>query len=146
MNTSQERAPKRARKSRPLPLDAAGKELVRLRYRYGAAAAGPRRARIALERQGLGLLDLRQLLHLVEHVGRDRAVDFDQRDGVAALLDPAEMEGRDVQPGIAEQAREGADEAGLVLIRDVDHRLAEFGIDANALDVDQPRLAVVIDG
>src|SRR5215813_14689459 len=126
MNTSQERAPKRARRSRPLPLDAAGKELVRLRYRYGAAAAGPRRIPW-LERQGLGLLDLRQLLHLVQHRRRHRAVDFDQRDGVAALLDAAEVEGCDVQLGIAKQAREGADEARLVLVGDIDHRLAEFG-------------------
>ena len=38
-----------------------------------------------------------------------------------------------------------ADEAGLVLVGDVDHRLAELGIDPDALDVDQPRLAVGID-
>ena len=48
------------------------------------------------EHQRLGLLDLRQRLHLGEHVGRHRAVDLDQRDGVAARLVAAEMEGRDV--------------------------------------------------
>ena len=70
------------------------------------------------------------------------AVDLDQRDGVAARLVAAEMEGRDVDLGVAEQAGEAADEARLVLVGDVDHRLAEFGVDADALDVDQPRLAV----
>ncbi len=98
------------------------------------------------ERQRLGLLDLRQRLYLGEHVRRHGAIDLDQRDGVAALLGAAEMEGRDVDLGIAEQAGEVADETRLVLVGDVDHRLAELGVDADALDVDQPRLAVVIDG
>ena len=39
-----------------------------------------------------------------------------------------------------------ADEARLVLVGDVDHRLAELGIDPDALDIDQARLAVVVDG
>src|SRR4030095_3171224 len=95
--------------------------------------------------QSFGLLDLRQLLHPVQHGGRDFAVDLDQRNGVAALLDAAEMESRDVELGIAEQAGKGADKARLVLVGDVDHRLAEFGVDPDALDVDQPRLAVMVD-
>ena len=65
--------------------------------------------------QRLGLLHLRQRLHLGEHVRRHRAVDLDQRDRVAALLVAAEVEGRDVDLGVAEQAREAADEARLVL-------------------------------
>ena len=39
-----------------------------------------------------------------------------------------------------------ADEAGLVLVGDVDHRLAEFGVHPDALDVDEARLAVGING
>src|ERR1700719_4389526 len=96
--------------------------------------------------QRLGLFDLRQRLHLGEHLRRHRAVDLDQCDGIAARFVAAEMEGRDVDLGIAEQAREVADETGLVLIGDIDHRLAELGVDPDALDIDQPRLAVVIDG
>ena len=46
--------------------------------------------------QRLGLLDLRQRLHLGEHVRRHRAVDLDQRDGVAARRVAAEVEGGDV--------------------------------------------------
>src|SRR5580765_6738378 len=97
------------------------------------------------EYQGLGLLDLRQRLHLGEYIGRHGAVDLDQGDGVAALLDPAEMEGRDIELGVAEHARELADEARLVFVGHVDHRLAEFSVDPDTLDVDQPRLAVGID-
>src|SRR6202158_5078196 len=55
------------------------------------------------------------------------------------------MEGRDVDLGIPEYPREMADEPWLVLVGDIDHRLAEFGVDADALDIDQPRLAVGID-
>src|SRR3954468_14353268 len=97
------------------------------------------------ERQRLDLLDLRQGLRLVEQIGRHCAVDLDQRDGIGARRDAAEMEGRDVDLGIAEQARELADEARLVLVGYVDYRLAEFGVDADPLDVDQARLAVGID-
>src|SRR3981189_1038079 len=103
------------------------------------------RTHVALKQQRLGLLHLRQRLHLGQHIRRHRAVDLDQRDGVAALLVAAEMEGGDVDPGIAEQARGTADEAGLCLRGVGSHRLAEFGIDPDALDVDQARLAVGID-
>jgi hypothetical protein len=54
------------------------------------------------EHQRLGLLDLRQRLHLGEHGRRHRAVDLDQRDGVPTRLVAAEMEGRDVDFGVAE--------------------------------------------
>src|SRR4051812_26279449 len=100
------------------------------------------RAEASSEHQCLGLLDLRQRLHLAKHVSGHSTVDLDQRDGVAALLGAAEMEGRDVELGGPEQAGERADEAGLVLVGDVDHRLAELGVDPDPLDVDQPRLAV----
>jgi hypothetical protein len=56
-----------------------------------------------LERQRLGLLDLRQLLHLGQHVRRHHAIDLDQRDGVAALAVAAEVEGGDVDLRIAQQ-------------------------------------------
>ena len=55
----------------------------------------------SLKHQRLDLLHLRQRLHLGQEIGRHRAVDLDQRDGVAALLDAAEMEGRDVDLGVA---------------------------------------------
>src|SRR4029077_19389687 len=85
-----------------------------------------------------------QRLYLGEHVRRNRAVDLYQRDRIATLAGAAEMEGGDVDLGVAKQARKVADETRFVLVGDVDHRLAEFGIDADALDVHKPRLAVVI--
>src|SRR6188472_87380 len=94
------------------------------------------------EGQHLGLLDLRQRLYLGENVLRYAAVDLDQRDGIATLAVTAEIECRDVEAGITKQARELADETGLVLVRDVDHRLTELGIDTNTLDVDKARLTV----
>src|SRR4030081_689699 len=75
----------------------------------------------ASKRQRLGLLDLRQRLHLGKHVRRHRTVDLDQRDGITALLVAAEMEGRDVDLGVAEQTGEMSDESRLVLLGDIDH-------------------------
>ena len=46
-------------------------------------------------------LHLRQRAHLGEHVRRHVAVDLDQRDGVAAGRFAADMEGRDVDAGVA---------------------------------------------
>jgi len=40
---------------------------------------------------------------------------------------------------------ESADKSRLVLIGDIDHRFSKFGVDADTLDIDQPRLAVGID-
>src|SRR3954447_8323057 len=85
------------------------------------------------ERQHLGLLDLRQRLDLGEQLGRHRTVDLDQRNRIATGRDAAEMEGRDVDLGVAQQACELADEARLVLVGHVDHRLAELRVDADAL-------------
>src|SRR5215831_18106778 len=67
---------------------------------YGMARKRQTRNDRVSKHQRLGLLDLGQALHLDQHVRRDRAVDLDQRDGVAALLDAAEMEGGDIELGI----------------------------------------------
>ena len=56
--------------------------------------------------QRLAPLHLRQRPHLREHLGRQLAVDLDQRDGVAARRFAADMEGRDVDPGLAERGGE----------------------------------------
>ena len=52
------------------------------------------------------------------------------------------MEGSDVDAGLAQGGREAADETRLVEIGDVDHRRAELGVHADALDVDDARAAV----
>ena len=54
----------------------------------------------------------------------------------------AEVEGGDVDAGLAEQRAEAADEARLVLVGDVEHVGRELGFDVDALDLDDARLAV----
>src|SRR5262245_23358745 len=98
--------------------------------------------RSSLESQGSCLTHLRQRLDGGEHRRRHRAIDLDQRDGIAARLVAAEMEGRDIDAAIAENGSEGADEARLVGIGDVEHVGAELGLHVDALDLDDPRLAV----
>src|SRR6202043_3087069 len=89
--------------------------------------------------QLLRLLYLRQRLHLGEHVCRHIAVDLDEGDGVRARRIAADVESRDVDAGVAERRGETADEAGLVEVGDVEHRGAELGVHADALDVDDAR-------
>src|SRR5271163_1705772 len=89
----------------------------------------------ASEPQRLCLLHLGQRLDPAQQLGGDLAVDLDQRDGVGAGGIAAEMEGGDVDAGIAERGREPADQARLVLVGDVEHRRPELGIHADALDV-----------
>jgi len=52
------------------------------------------------------------------------------------------MEGRDIDAAVAEYGAEGADEARLVGIGDIEHVGAELGLHVDALDLDDPRLAV----
>ena len=51
------------------------------------------------------------------------------------------MEAADVDAIVAEQRADAADEAGCVLVDDVEHVPLEFGLDADAEDFDQPRRA-----
>src|SRR5579884_1570347 len=94
------------------------------------------------EAERLGLLHLGQRADLGEHLFRQLAVDLDQGDRAAARLVAADMEGGDVDPGIPQRGGELADEAGLVEVGDVDHRGAEFGVHADALDIDDARASV----
>ena len=65
-----------------------------------------------LKRQGLGLLDLRQRLHLGEHIRRHRTVDLDQCDGVAARF-------------VAAESRESCEELTEQVRRDREHKRGE---------------------
>src|SRR3954453_7120874 len=94
------------------------------------------------ELQRLRLLYLRQGPYAVEHIRWQFAVDLDQRDGIAARRFAADVEGRDIDAGVAHGRRELADEARLVAIGDVDHRGAELRIHADALDVDDARTPI----
>src|SRR5439155_10121777 len=95
-----------------------------------------------LKCQPLRLLDLTELLDRRQHLIGYRLVDLHQANGILALGEAAQMEGRDIDPGIAEQHAERADEAGLVHIGYIEHMRAEFRFELDALDLDDARLAV----
>ena len=84
-----------------------------------------------------------QRLH---HARRDLAVDRHQRHRLAPRRAAAEVEGGDVDPGLAERGAELADEAGRVGVDDVDHRAVEFGLDLDPEHLDQPRRLVAEQG
>jgi len=82
-----------------------------------------------LEAQPLALQDVRQRADLLQNVLRQRLVDLDQGDRVAAGPGAAEMEGRDVYPGVAERGAEIADQARPVIVAHVQHVRAELRLD-----------------
>src|SRR5581483_12517109 len=92
--------------------------------------------------QRFGLLHLRQRLHLLQYLRRQFAVDRDQGDSIAAGRLAADVKGGDVDPSLAQGGGELADEAWLVEVGDIDHRPAEFGVHADAFDVDDARPTV----
>src|SRR5690348_17783495 len=75
-----------------------------------------------------------------EHRLIERLVDLDEADRILARRLAAEMEGRDVDPGLAEGAPKAADEARLVEIAHEQHGGAELGLHRNRLDLDNPWL------
>src|ERR1700683_5114355 len=109
----------------------------------GSCSPGSRwqRGSRSSEPQCPGLLHLRQSAHLRENVGRQFAIDLDQRDGAAARRFTAYVEGRDVDAGIAQGRRELADKARLVEVGDVDHRWTELSVHPDAFDIDDTRAA-----
>src|SRR5579872_2589320 len=117
-----------------------------MRHHGASTTAAQFSGAAALKPQRLGLFHARYLADLVQQAVRRRAVDFDQRDRRSALLVAAKREGRDVDARFAEQAGETADEAGLVLIGDIDHRRREFGVDFDVLDRQDARFAVMKHG
>src|ERR1700730_1885042 len=97
----------------------------------------------ASKRQCLGLFNARQRLDFGEHLFRDRAVHLDERDRGAALAVAAERECRDIDRGIAEKARETADETRLVFIADVNHHGRDQRVDFDPIDRNDARLSIV---
>src|SRR5258708_5335783 len=56
------------------------------------------------------------------------------------------MEGRDVDLALAQQRAQPADEARLVVVGQVEHVRAELGLDLDALDLDDARMAAAEQG
>src|SRR5215208_3857598 len=99
-----------------------------------------------LELEWFGLLHLWQRAHPGEHVRWQLPVDLDQRHRIPARYVPADVEGGNIDAGVAHRRRELADEAWFVEIGDVDHRLSEFGVHTDALDIDDARAPIGEDG
>src|SRR5688500_12524902 len=81
------------------------------------------------ESQRLDPPDPGQRLEAAHHLAGDMAVDRHQGHRLAARLAPAEVEGADIDSGLAQGGAEPADEAGPVLVDDVDHLAGQFGLD-----------------
>src|SRR3954464_15931831 len=92
-----------------------------------------------LEAQRRRSLHARNPLDAGQYLGRDMAVDRDQRDRFAACLAPAEVEGRDIDPGLAERRAEPADEAGRALVDDIDHLADQLRLDPHPEQFDEAR-------
>src|SRR5262249_34410220 len=116
--------------------------LLELCFDGGAARAGRQAAGIASKSQRLDALDVGDALDALDHLRWDRPVHLDQRDGVAARRFAPDVEGRNIDAGIAQRGGEAADEARLIQIRDVEHVRAELGDDPDILDSDDARSPV----
>ena len=79
--------------------------------------------------------------HLLQHVLRERRIDLDQRDGLAALRLRPSCNVAILTPRCRAASR-AADEARLVPIGHVEHVRADLGLELDALDLDDARLAV----
>src|SRR5688500_3423001 len=82
------------------------------------------------------------LAGLVDHVLADRLVDAEQQHRLPTRIAPAEVEGADVDSSLAEQGADTADEAGRILVDDVEHVPGQLGLDADAEYLNQPRIVL----
>jgi hypothetical protein len=91
----------------------------------------------------LDLFDTGKGLDLVKNRVQKDAIDLDERDRRAALAITAKGEGRDIDFGIARNARESADEARPVFVADINHRRCHERIDLDLIDRNDARLTVL---
>ena len=75
-------------------------------------------------------------------VQRTWAACVEKRDRIPAFLFAAELEVGDVDPGIAQRRADEADHARNVGVGDVDHVGTDIGVEVDALDLNEARLAV----
>ena len=86
------------------------------------------------------------LTHFRDDLRRRGAIDRNKRDRRASLFVTPKRESGNIDARVAEEAREAADEARLVLVGDIDHRRREFGVDLDPLDREDARFAVLKNG
>src|SRR4051812_9831388 len=102
------------------------------------SASGVRRESAWYRSEGecAGLFHPRKRADFLEHAVGDALVHLNDADGVGSGRRAAQIEVRDVHPGIAQQRAEFSDKAWLVLVGDVEHVRREFGVQVDALDLD----------
>src|SRR5437879_2478335 len=98
------------------------------------------------EAHRLGLDHVGQTAHCVDQLRRQRLIDLNESDRVFPRRGAAQVERRDVDLRRAERLAERTDKAGLVIVANKQHVTAEFGLERNALDLDEARLAAGEDG
>src|SRR5487761_730231 len=92
-----------------------------------------------LEPELLRLDDVGDAADALEKRVGERLIDLDEAQGVGAGARAAEMEGRDVDPGLAQRAAQIADEARLVLVPHEQHVRPELRLHRDVLDADDAR-------
>src|SRR5580658_10654324 len=89
---------------------------------------------------------MRDRSDLIEQPLAQILVDLDERYGVLFGPEPAQMEGRDIDSGVAQGPAEIADEAGLVLVAHEQDIGSEFGLHRDSFDFDDARLVAAEQG
>lgn len=84
-------------------------------------------------------LDAGQTANLQKNGLAHRLIDREQQHRLAPCRTPPEMEGGDVDAGIAQRGADAADEARPVLVDDIEHRAGEIGLDPDAEQLDEAR-------
>jgi hypothetical protein len=100
------------------------------------------RVQAAVELQRADLLEQAGGLQLVQHMRGRLFVEIEQRDRLPVPRRPAEGEVGDVHAVLAHGLAQRADDARHVGVGGVEHVLADLGVDVDALDLDEARLAV----
>src|SRR3569833_1615553 len=98
-------------------------------------AAGDRQ-RIS-ENKRLGVAHPGELADFAQDFFVQSAIDLDQADRFLTRRAAAQVEICDVHMCVAEHGAELADEAGLILVHDVEHVRRELGVEVDVLDLDQ---------
>src|SRR5690606_11851823 len=82
---------------------------------------------------------MRQRLNFGKRFRRHIPVNLDETDGVATGLFTTKVEVGDIDARLAEYRTKRADEARLVLVRDIEHVAAKRTFHVHALDLDDAR-------
>ena len=124
------------------PIDERQQRHHRRRHEPHPQRSPPGRARERTERRCLVLLRGERADEAGEAAFYGPKLDFVVTDALERewQLGTAQVEGGDVEAGVAQSGPERADEARLVLVGNVEHVLGQGSLDGDTLDVDHPWL------